>query len=88
MNIKVLVSAVAMAVASAPAFAQDATPEAAVTPEAAATTATGTTTTGFVPVASAALGAAGPLAIGLGAIIAIGAISGGGGSSSSTNGTN
>ncbi|MEP5154138.1 hypothetical protein [Planktotalea sp.] len=41
-------------------------------------------TTGFVPLAGAALGAAGPLAIGLGAIIAIGAVSGGSNSTTST----
>jgi hypothetical protein len=37
--------------------------------------------------AGAALGAAGPLALGLGAIIAVGAIAGGGGSGG-TSGTN
>ena len=40
-------------------------------------TAGATTLTGFTPLAGAALGAAGPLVIGLGAIIAIGAIAGG-----------
>ncbi|WP_417250575.1 hypothetical protein [Celeribacter sp.] len=34
---------------------------------------------GFTPLAGAALGAAGPLALGLGAIIAVGALEGGGG---------
>lgn len=40
--------------------------------------------TGFVPVGIGGLAAAGPLALGLGAIIAVGAVSGGG----STYGTN
>ena len=40
--------------------------------------------TGFVPVGFGGLAAAGPLALGLGAIIAVGAVSGGG----STSGTN
>ena len=85
MNTKVILTAAALVTAAAPAFAQQAEVAVTATDEAAVVV-TGTET-GFVPLAGAALGAAGPLALGLGAIILIGAL-GGGGNSSGTNGTN
>lgn len=85
MSIKIIASVLALTIASAPAFAQDA--EAAASTTTTTTAASTTATTGFAPVAGATLAAAGPLALGLGAIILI-AAAGGGGSSSGTNGTN
>ncbi|MCK0120709.1 MAG: hypothetical protein ABJO29_16905 [Yoonia sp.] len=96
MNTKVIISAALLALTSAPAFAQ--TTEAPQIDCAVAANAgldictvalnnTAAPVTGFTPLAGAALGAAGPLALGLGAIIAIGAIAGGG-DSGGTSGTN
>jgi hypothetical protein len=82
MNTKIILSALALTVAAAPSFAQ----EAEVAANVAVVEGAAAPVTGFTPIAGAALGAAGPLALGLGAIILVGAIAGGG-DSGGTSGT-